>query len=158
MIDFPITDLLDDAASTQWLEQHLHPNGLHCPHCDSANGRLFRPQAKKARELSRAECLAWIERDGSELPLTVQADMLGLSRRSLYYQPKGPSPEEVQIKHRIDEIYTEMPAYGSRRMTAQLRLEGYPINRKAVQRHIREGVSHQAIPITSGRLTSPISA
>jgi hypothetical protein len=31
MIDFPITDLLDDAASTQWLEQHLHPNGLHLP-------------------------------------------------------------------------------------------------------------------------------
>ncbi len=45
MIDFPITDLLDDAASTQWLEQHLHPNGRHCPHCGSANGRLFRPQA-----------------------------------------------------------------------------------------------------------------
>jgi len=44
----------------------------------------------------------------------------------------------VQIKHRIDEIYTEMPYYGSRRMTAQLRQEGYPINRKTVQRHMRE--------------------
>ncbi len=44
MIDFPITDLLDDAASTQWLEQHLHPNGLHCPHCGSANRRFFRQQ------------------------------------------------------------------------------------------------------------------
>ena len=76
---------------------------------------------KKPRELSRAERLTWIERDGSELPLTVRADVLGLSRRSLYYQPKGPSPEEGPIKHRIDEIYTEMPAYGSRRMTAQLR-------------------------------------
>ncbi|NJP07405.1 MAG: hypothetical protein HC837_18160 [Chloroflexaceae bacterium] len=31
MIDFPIADLLDDAASTQWLEQHLNPNGLYCP-------------------------------------------------------------------------------------------------------------------------------
>lgn len=44
MIDFPITDLLDDAASTHWLEQHLHPNGLHCPHCGSANRRFFRQQ------------------------------------------------------------------------------------------------------------------
>jgi putative transposase len=70
--------------------------------------------------------------------LTVQADLLGLSRRSLYYQPKGPSQAEVHIKHRIDEIYTEMPSYGSRRMTAQLRQEGYHINRKAVQRHMRE--------------------
>jgi len=31
-----------------------------------------------------------------------------------------------------------MPYYGSRRMTAQLRLDGYHINRKAVQRHMRE--------------------
>jgi len=44
----------------------------------------------------------------------------------------------VQITHRIDELYTEMPYYGSRRMTAQLQQEGYAINRKAVQRHMRE--------------------
>lgn len=44
MIDFPITDLLDDATSIQWLEQHLHPNGLHCPRCGSANRRFFRQQ------------------------------------------------------------------------------------------------------------------
>jgi transposase-like protein len=44
MIDFPIVDVLDDAASTQWLEQHLHPNGLHCPHCGSADRRFFRQQ------------------------------------------------------------------------------------------------------------------
>lgn len=44
MIDFPITDLLDAAACMAWLEQHLHPNGLHCPHCGSANRRHFRDQ------------------------------------------------------------------------------------------------------------------
>jgi putative transposase len=70
--------------------------------------------------------------------LSVQAELLGISRRSLYYQPKDPPAEEVQIKHRIDELYTEMPYYGSRRMTAQLRQEGHRINRKAVQRHMRE--------------------
>lgn len=50
----------------------------------------------------------------------------------------GPSPEEIAIKHRIDEIYTEHPYYGSRRITAQLRREGLEVNRKAVQRHMRE--------------------
>ncbi|NJP04857.1 MAG: hypothetical protein HC837_04095 [Chloroflexaceae bacterium] len=44
MIDFPIAELLDDTASTQWLEQHLHPNGLYCPHCGSADRRFFRQQ------------------------------------------------------------------------------------------------------------------
>jgi transposase-like protein len=44
MIDFPITELLDDSASLTWLERHLHPDGLHCPHCRSAARRLFRAQ------------------------------------------------------------------------------------------------------------------
>ena len=44
----------------------------------------------------------------------------------------------MAVKHRIDEIYTEHPFYGSRRITVQLCREGKTINRKAVQRHMRE--------------------
>jgi putative transposase len=79
-----------------------------------------------------------VERDEHELPLSVQAELLSLSRSSLYYQPVLPSAEEVALKHRIDAIYTEYPFYGSRRITVQLRREGLTLNRKAVQRHMRE--------------------
>lgn len=79
-----------------------------------------------------------MERDGSQLSLTAQADLLGLSRSSLYYQPRAPSPDEVALKHRIDTIYTQYPFYGSRRITVHLRREGLVVNRKAVQRHMRE--------------------
>ena len=79
-----------------------------------------------------------MERDEHELPLSVQAELLSLSRSSLYYQPDLPSAEEVALKHRIDAIYTDYPFYGSRRITVQLRREGTIINRKAVQRHMRE--------------------
>jgi transposase-like protein len=44
MIDFPITDLMDDAACVAWLETHLHPDGFVCPHCRSSDRRLFRQQ------------------------------------------------------------------------------------------------------------------
>jgi transposase-like protein len=44
MIDFPIAELLDDRLSLMWLEQHLHPDGLHCPRCGSTARRLFRAQ------------------------------------------------------------------------------------------------------------------
>ena len=48
----------------------------------------------------------------------------------------------MAIKHRIDEIYTDHPYYGSRRITAQLRRDGHMVNRKAVVRHMREmGIS-----------------
>lgn len=91
-----------------------------------------------ACRLDRDERLTLVERDRANLPLTVQADLLSLSRSSLYYRPRPPSLEEVAIKHRIDALYTSYPFYGSRRITAQLGRDGMVINRKAVQRHMCE--------------------
>lgn len=39
MIDFPIDDLLDEAACLNWLEKHLHPDGVKCPHCGACGRR-----------------------------------------------------------------------------------------------------------------------
>lgn len=88
--------------------------------------------------MSRAERRALVEREGGELPLRRQAELLGVSRASLYYRPAPPSGEEVAIKHRIDELYTQYPFYGSRRILVELRRDQHVINRKAVQRHMRE--------------------
>ena len=82
--------------------------------------------------------MALVERESSELPLIQQAALLSVSRSSLYYQPREPSAEEIAIKHRIDELYTQSPFYGSRKIKAQLRREGVVISRKTVQRHMRE--------------------
>lgn len=82
--------------------------------------------------------MALVEREGGELALKTQAELLGLSRSGLYYQPVSPSAEEVRLKHRIDEIYTRYPFYGSRRIRAKLNREGWSINRKRVQRCMRE--------------------
>lgn len=79
-----------------------------------------------------------VDWDDKELPITAQAQLLGLNRSSLYYKPVDPSPEEVIIKHKIDEIYTKHPYFGSRRMTVFLNNDGLNINRKAIQRHMRE--------------------
>jgi len=72
------------------------------------------------------------------LPWSVQCELLGVSRSSLYYQPVAPSPEEVALKHRLDELYTAYPFYGSRRLCAVLQREGHAINRKRIQRYMRE--------------------
>lgn len=39
---------------------------------------------------------------------------------------------------KIDEIYTELPYYGSPRITKELHRQGYPANHKAVERLMRE--------------------
>ncbi len=88
--------------------------------------------------MSPGERRALVEYHADALPLTTQAELLGISRRSLYYQPVPPPPEEVAIKHRIDELYTAHPFYGSRKLTVLLSEAFAPINRKRVQRYMRE--------------------
>jgi putative transposase len=72
------------------------------------------------------------------LSVAEQCEVLSLNRASLYYKGRPPSAQEVAIKHRIDELYTRYPFYGSRRMTAQLVREGQAVNRKRVQHYMRE--------------------
>lgn len=79
-----------------------------------------------------------IERENKGLPLSQQADLLGLSRSSLYYQPCGPSEKEIRIKHRIDEIYTDYPFYGSRRIHQQLRREGEVVGENTIAKYMRD--------------------
>ena len=79
-----------------------------------------------------------MEWSASEFAITTQAELLGRNRTGLYYQPVPPAAEEVAVKHRIDELYTASPFYGSRRITACLKREGHLVNRKQVQRHRRE--------------------
>jgi putative transposase len=63
-----------------------------------------------------------------------QCALLGLSRASLYYEPAGEGADDLAIMKRIDVEYTARPFYGSRRMTAVLRADGYAVNRKRVRR------------------------
>lgn len=56
----------------------------------------------------------------------------------MYYTQAKPSPEEIRIKHRIDEIYTQWPFYGSRRIALELRREGTNISRHRVQHYMQE--------------------
>jgi putative transposase len=67
------------------------------------------------------------------LPKGIQAELLDISRSSLYYQPRPVSPDILTIMNRIDEVYTAHPFYGSRRMAKEV-----GVNRKQAQRLMRE--------------------
>jgi putative transposase len=67
-----------------------------------------------------------------------QCELLGISRSSLYYQPVGPSEEELTLLRLIDKQYLKTPFYGSRRMAVHLSKQGYPVNRKRVRRLMRQ--------------------
>jgi putative transposase len=64
--------------------------------------------------------------------------LLSISRTHLYYQAAPPSAREVAIKHRIDELYTACPFYGSRRMQVLLEPQFGPLARNTVRRYMQE--------------------
>ena len=65
-----------------------------------------------------------IERAGADLSLSEQADLLSISRSSLYYVPRPPGDREITIKHRIDRLFTDDPCLGARRLAFLLEKEG----------------------------------
>lgn len=67
-----------------------------------------------------------------------QADLLTINRTSLYYKPVDRSEEEIGIMHAIDRVYTRWPSFGYRRIAVKLKEQGYLVNRKRVQRLMRE--------------------
>jgi putative transposase len=94
---------------------------------------------KKLANSPRAERLVLVEREPPTLPLKRQAELLSLSRSGLYYVSRPVSTAEVTIKHAIDEIYTQYPFYGSRRITVELRENRkLVVARETVQHYMRE--------------------
>ena len=67
-----------------------------------------------------------------------RCELLGVARSTAYYRPKPVSDEDLQLMRLIDEIHLELPFYGSRRIRDELETKGYKVNRKRVQRLMRQ--------------------
>lgn len=71
-------------------------------------------------------------------PVKSMCSLLQLPRSSYYYQPV--KNQETELKGAVEEISARLPAYGSRRVTQELRRAPYRTvaNRKRIQRLMRE--------------------
>jgi putative transposase len=76
-----------------------------------------------------------IDMNHPQLSIKQQCALIGLNRSSYYAKPVWLEPQELQVLNRMDEIFTEHPYYGNRRMMHVLRAEGYMIGRKKVRRY-----------------------
>jgi len=64
-----------------------------------------------------------------DLPLTRQAEALGISRGSLYYQPQPVSGADLAVMRRMDELHLDYPFAGSRMLRDLLIAEGFKVGR-----------------------------
>jgi putative transposase len=75
-----------------------------------------------------AERKAMIDRS-HDLPLARQAEALGISRGSLYYQPQSVSGSDLAVMRRMDELHLACPFAGSRMLRDLLLAEGFTVGR-----------------------------
>ena len=67
-----------------------------------------------------------------QLCISRQAQLLGISRGSVYYQPKQVSEEDLVLMRKLDELHLEYPFMGARMLRDQLNRMGFTIGRKGV--------------------------
>ena len=74
------------------------------------------------------------------LSISEMCHWLDVSRLSYYryWQQHAPKEEETALRDRLQALALDQPRYGSRRLCALLRREGAAVNRKRVQRIMRE--------------------
>ena len=79
-----------------------------------------------------------------------QCELLGITRSSVYYEPKQPDAEaqewKEQIMSRIDYWHTTLPCIGTRKLAVKLRSEGYTVGRKLVRAYMQEMGLHAVYP------------
>ena len=79
-----------------------------------------------------------VDKECLTLSIVRQAELIVLSRATLYYQPKI-DEAELNIMRALDQVYTKHPFYGSRRLRLAL-CDEYQISicREQVQRLMRQ--------------------
>ena len=68
-----------------------------------------------------------------DLPISKQAEVLNISRGSVYYLPRPVSAADLALMRRIDELHLEFPFAGSRMLQGLLAAEGSKVGRRHVK-------------------------
>ena len=74
------------------------------------------------------------------LPITHQAQIVGISRGSVHYQSEPISDADLKLMRRIDELQLELPFAGARMLRDLLRAEGVAVGRFETASAAREGI------------------
>ena len=82
------------------------------------------------------ELLSYISED-KDISVRSQCELLAVNRSSVYYQPVGESPENLEIMRQMDEHNLEHPTHGVLQMQDYLLLCSFAVNTKRVRRLLR---------------------
>lgn len=87
----------------------------------------------------------FIDPQYTRLSLTKQAELLGISRGSLYYAPVSVGLQTLDLMNRIDKIHTDWPVYGARKIAAQIQRDTQMVIGRKRVRSLMEDMGIEAI-------------
>ena len=70
-----------------------------------------------------------------KISLNKQCKLLNIAKSTLYYEPvqKFSSAKDIKLLNMVNDIYSEFPYYGTRRMLTALENEGFTVGRKLIK-------------------------
>jgi putative transposase len=72
-----------------------------------------------------------------DLPIKQQAEVLGISRSTVYYEPRPISEEDLWLMRRLDELHLNYPFAGSRMLRGLLWQQGLEVGRRHIKTLMR---------------------
>ena len=73
-----------------------------------------------------------------DLPKTRRCELLGVARATAYYRPEPLGEKDLTLMRLIAEIHLRLPFFGSRRIHDELQDYSHTVNRKRIQRLMRQ--------------------
>src|SRR4051795_8027476 len=114
-------------------ERSLSPTRFYPTGGVQRRDQFFRGRAHQG---GIAERKAMIDRE-HDLSITRQAEVLRISRGSVYYQPRPVPDADLAIMRHLDRLHLEYPFAGSRMLRGLLALQGCKIGRRHVKTLMR---------------------
>jgi putative transposase len=74
-----------------------------------------------------------IDKEREAVSICKQCELLGMARSTLYYTPSMAKDKDLEIMKELDRLYLEDPTRGTRRMSKELKKNGYQAGRYHVR-------------------------
>src|SRR6185437_9901410 len=85
-----------------------------------------------------------------------QAQLLAVSRASVYYRLRPVSDRDLKLMRRLDELHLQAPFYGARKLAAALGREGHAVGAEELRTELYRALSSavcRATKVFLGQIT-----
>ena len=130
--------VFEESVSSKKYKEELKEKEEKIENLEKTLGRTVMERDWLQKKVGSSGLIEKLSLVNPELPISItrQCELLEINRTTVYYERAAKEINNA-ILNRIDEIYTDHPYYGYRRLHASLLMEGVDTNPKEILRYMR---------------------